>query len=108
MQIKIVAKIFIAYTLHDMRGLCKKWGQSTLYAKRDIPFRHVVAAGIRNGRTYCATPINRLTACLRTPSARFYQTKKTSHITGLFSLVGDIGFEPITSTTSMWRSSQMS
>lgn len=23
-------------------------------------------------------------------------------------LVGDIGFEPITSTTSMWRSSQMS
>jgi len=22
--------------------------------------------------------------------------------------VGDIGFEPITSTTSMWRSSQMS
>ena len=24
------------------------------------------------------------------------------------SMVGDIGFEPITSTTSMWRSSQMS
>lgn len=25
-----------------------------------------------------------------------------------YLMVGDIGFEPITSTTSMWRSSQMS
>jgi hypothetical protein len=29
-------------------------------------------------------------------------------VADLFCLVGDIGFEPITSTTSMWRSSQMS
>jgi hypothetical protein len=39
---------------------------------------------------------------------QYKNTTLESRINYVSLLVGDIGFEPITSTTSMWRSSQMS
>lgn len=36
------------------------------------------------------------------------QKDTLERMSAYISMVGDIGFEPITSTTSMWRSSQMS
>lgn len=44
----------------------------------------------------------------RIPRSESKNTPYDEKIEKFSGVVGDIGFEPITSTTSMWRSSQMS